>query len=217
MANKQVTRTVWVLLGGVALSLGLFFNKVLNPPAMSHEQLRDRGVYVHEPARKVKTFELVNHQGEAFTKDHLQGQWSLVFFGFTHCPDICPTTMAMLDRALATIEHEEIRQSTRVVLVTVDPARDTVDKLSSYMPYFNPEFTGLTGEFISIAKLASNLNAAFQKVPGDNGHYSVDHSAHIFVLNPQGDFQGFIKPPFDAQGFATNYQALRKRFEHVIF
>ncbi|CAA0080974.1 SCO1 protein [BD1-7 clade bacterium] len=217
MANSGVKKTVFAVLTVIVVIVGLLLNKVLNPPSLTPEQFRERGVFLYDPPRKLKNFELRDHTGQTFNKDNLKGQWSLVFFGFTHCPDVCPTTMAMLNNAMGEIKDDDIRQSTEVVLVSVDPARDTVEQLGNYVPFFNPDFIGLTGEFITIAKLAANLNAAFQKVPGGGEQYNVDHSAYIFVLNPRGDFQGFMKPPFDPQSFAINYLAIRKKFENTAY
>ncbi len=198
----------------MALMLGLMVNKVINPPVLTTEQFKERGIFLFEPPRKIKTFELESHLGEPFTKASLQGKWGLVFFGFTHCPDVCPTTMAMLNNAVAEIEDNDISSTTQVILVTVDPARDTVDQLKSYVPYFNKDFIGVTGDFLKILSFAGNLNAPFRKVvTGDT--YTMDHSAYIFLVNPRGDLQAFLKPPFDPQSFAVNYLALRKKFKDI--
>ena len=89
----------------------------------------------------------MDHHGQVFDNDRLLGKWTLVFFGFTYCPDICPTTMGFLNELMGQLEGTEA-EDTEVVMVTVDPARDTVEQLASYVPYFNPDFTGVTGDFL---------------------------------------------------------------------
>lgn len=212
--NKGVQKTLLLVAGIIALSLGLFINKMFSTPVLSAEQLKQQGVYLFDPPRKIKPFELQQHSGAAFTKASWQGQWTLVFFGFTYCPDVCPMTLAMLNNALANIDDPEIVASTQVVMITVDPARDTVAKLAQYVPYFHKDFIGVTGEFLTILSLAGNLNAAFTKVPLADGEYTMEHSANIFLVNPNGDFQGFFKAPFEAASFAQKYTQARRSLAH---
>ena len=206
-------KTFIALLAFIALMLGLMVNKVMHPPALSAEQFKARGVFLFDRARKIKPFTLSNHKAEVFTQANLKGQWSLLFVGFTHCPDVCPTTLAMLNKAMKNIDDEKMINTTQVILLSVDPARDTVPVLSQYMPFFNPRFIGLTGDFLEVLGLTSNLNAPFRKVVTAE-NYTLDHSAYIFLINPQGDFQGFIKPPFAAESFALNYLAIRKMYQN---
>src|SRR5690606_22138642 len=102
-------------------------------------------------------------KGEIFTEKNLQGKWTLMFFGFTHCPDICPTTLAKLAQVYKQLDTD-LQKQTQVVMVSVDPARDTQEKLAEYMPYFNEDFIGVTGEFTEILKFSRNVNAVFNKV-----------------------------------------------------
>ena len=208
--TKNVRNTVLLISAFIALLLGLLVHKMLNPPPLSTAALHERGIYLFDEPREVNPVTLAANNGKPFTKANLQGKWSLVFFGFTHCPDVCPTTLAMLNAAQKLLP-DELKNSTQVIMVSVDPARDTVEKMASYVPYFNPAFIGVTGDFIQILSFAGNLNAAFQKVmSGDKDSYVVDHSANIFLINPHGDYQGFFKPPFNASGFAANYREMRR-------
>lgn len=210
--NAGVKKTCIGLLAFMALMLGLMVNKVVNPPALTQEQFKARGIFLFEKARKIKSFDLINHKDLAFTQENLQGQWGLLFLGFTHCPDVCPTTLAMLNKAMDNIDDVTVKNDTQVMLLSVDPARDTAEVLSQYMPFFNNNFIGITGDFIELLGLSGNLNAPFRKVVTDDD-YTLDHSAYVFLINPQGDFQGFMKPPFDAQSFALNYLAIRKKYQ----
>ncbi len=111
----------------------------------------------------------------------------------------------LLDRIPSRIEAED----TRVVMVSVDPARDTVEQLASYVPYFNPDFTGVTGDFLDIHRFATALNTPFRKVPGQNENYQVDHSANVVLINPRGDYHGFFKAPLDLAKMKVTYRSAR--------
>ena len=146
------------------------------------------------------------------TRERFEGRWSLVFFGFTHCPDICPTTMAFLDGFVASLEEDEAAD-TQVVMVTVDPARDTVEQLAGYVPYFNPAFVGVTGEFLDVHRFATALNTPFRKVPGQGDDYQVDHSANVVLINPRGDYHGFFKAPLDRAKMLGTYRSARAAWD----
>ena len=123
-------------------------------------------------------------------------RWTLIFFGFTHCPDICPTTMAELAELKSQLAGTEASDA-RVVMVSVDPARDTPDRLAQYVPYFHPDFIGVTGEFAEILSVAQRLNAPFRKVSEPDGGYQMEHSANVMLMNPRGDYHGFFRAPLD--------------------
>lgn len=189
-----IRRTLIGLAGIIALVLGLFFSSVMTPKPLSQQQLYELGYFSFDKARKISPFSLVNNSGEAVSLAQFKGQWSLLFFGFTSCPDICPTTLGVLNRAVV-----ELPVKPQVIMVSVDPERDSAAVLNQYVPSFNPEFIGYTGETDQVAQLATELNVAFGKVPGyEPDTYTVDHSATIVVINPAGGYQGFIKSPHQA-------------------
>lgn len=211
-ARSGIKKTVIALLIAIAVILGLFVNRLLAPQMVSEAQLNNLGARVFDPPRRFEQVPLLDQSGELFDYSRLQDRWSLVFFGFTYCPDICPTTLAQL----STMHQElspELAASTQVILTSVDPARDTPEKLTEYLAYFSDQFIGLTGEFLDLQRFASQLNAAFQKVPGGGENYLVDHSAQIMLINPKGDYHGFIKPPFTPVSISRAYQAVRTNFE----
>ncbi|WP_339899180.1 SCO family protein [uncultured Gilvimarinus sp.] len=192
--------------------LTLLINKLTTPRIMSADELRLNGAIVFDTPRRFDDFTLLNHKGEPFTRDDFVGQWSLVFFGFTHCPDICPTTMAELDRLVGKLP-DDIAQQTQVVLVSLDPARDTPEVLSEYVGYFDPEFIGVTGDFLTLRRFANQVNVAFNKVTiGDD--YTVDHSGNIVLINPRGDYHGFFKPPFELAKLKATYSSIQQSFAH---
>jgi protein SCO1/2 len=116
--------------------------------------------------------------------------------------------MSFLNQFMGQLEGTEV-EDTQVVLVSVDPARDTVEQLASYVPYFNEEFIGVTGEFLDIHRFATALNTPFRKVPGQDENYLVDHSANVILINPRGDYHGFFKAPLDLAKMKVTYRSAR--------
>ncbi len=185
-----------------------FVYRIQQPRVMTATEMQINGLYLHETPRDIGDFELLDHHGEPFTPASLQGKWSLVFFGFTHCPDICPTTMGFLDQFVGQLQSAEA-DDTQVVMISVDPARDTVTQLASYVPYFNDSFVGVTGEFLDIHRIATALNTPFRKVPGQGENYLVDHSGNVVLINPRGDYHGFFKTPLDLAKMKVTYRSAR--------
>lgn len=197
--TSGVRNTLLSLAAFISLVLGLFFYSFLSSRTLSPAQLQELGYYGFDQPRELRAFSLVDQNNNEVNADSLKGQWSLLFFGFTFCPDICPTTMGVLARAV-----EKMPSPPRVILVSVDPERDSPEQLRAYLPGFNSSFIGYTGEFDEIVKLATQVNIAFGKVPGPTeGTYLVDHSASIVVIDPEGRYRGFIKAPHDPAVIVT--------------
>lgn len=152
-------------------------------------------------------FNLVDQNNQPYTLEALKGKWTLIYFGFTHCPDICPTTLMQLSKVVNSLEPE-IKANTQVLMVTADPARDTPEKLKIYIEHFNKDFNAITGEFLAVKRLAGDLNVAFNKVMLDNGDYTIDHSGNLILINPHGHYHGFFKPPFELAKLKLTYQSI---------
>lgn len=137
-------------------------------------------------------FRLVDHRGTPRTLEDFRGRAVVVFFGFTHCPDVCPTALAQIALALKQLPEDQARR-VQVLFITVDPERDTPEVLARYVPAFHPDFLGLTGEPGAIAEAARSFKVFYQKVPsqGFDG-YTMDHSAGIFVFDPQGRLRLYL-------------------------
>lgn len=206
--SRNIKITVAITLVFITVVVAGFVHRVQQPRVMTTTEMMVNGLYLLETPRNFGEMELIDHHGQPFNRQRLVGQWTLVFFGFTHCPDICPTTMAFLDKFVTGLEGTEA-QDTEVVLVTVDPARDTVEQLAGYVPYFNEDFTGVTGEFLDVHRFATALNTPFRKVPGQGEDYQVDHSANVVLINPRGDYHGFFKAPLDQAKMKVTYRSAR--------
>ena len=206
--TRGIRLTVAVIAVFMVIVVASFIHRVQMPRVLTPSEMKINGAYLFETPRNIGNFELIDHKGEAFTPAWFNGGWTLVFFGFTTCPDVCPTTMSFLNEFLGQLEGTEA-SDTRVVMVTVDPARDTVEQLAGYVPYFNPDFIGVTGDFLEIHKLATALNTPFRKVPGQGENYQVDHSSNVVLINPRGDYHGFFKAPLDLAKMKVTYRSAR--------
>jgi protein SCO1/2 len=176
----------------LAMAAGFWLATKLTTP--TSDKLPQIQAAVVNPARQIAVPELIKHDGEPFTNEDLKGRWSLIFFGYTHCPDICPMTMNVLAQAKK-IARTEFPQ---VVLVSVDPQRDTVGMLGDYVNYFDEEFIGVTGDENMIQALALQTSVVYMKVPGSSGDendYLMDHSSSILLINPEGQLAAFLKAP----------------------
>ena len=185
-----------------------FVHRVGMPRVLPATEMKINGAYMFETPRNIGEFALLDHHGQVFDGARFEGKWTLVFFGFTTCPDICPTTMSFLNDFIKQLEGTEA-EDTAVVMISVDPARDSVEQLAGYVPFFNPDFTGVTGEFLEIHKVATALNTPFRKVPGQGKDYLIDHSANVVLINPRGDYHGFFKSPLDMAKMKVTYRSAR--------
>ena len=135
-------------------------------------------------------FQLTDHDGRTVGPDTLIGKTSMVFFGFTYCPDVCPTTLSDISAWLDDLGDDAT--DINVVLITVDPDRDTVDALADYVGYFHPSVRGWTGENDQILSAANGFRVRYEKVPADNDDYTMNHTAGVFLFDAAGNFSGTI-------------------------
>ena len=192
--QSRIRITIALLLGFILLVVYGFSWRMSQPVIMSNEDLRINGAVVLDKPRIFGDFELVDHRGETFNISRMQDIWTIVFFGFTHCPDICPTTLAMLDDTYSKLKDSE-KDRLQIVMISLDSERDTVEKMAEYVPYFNSSFTGVTGDKYVISRLAAELFIAYNRVPLGDDDYTMDHSTQLILINPKGHYHGFFKAP----------------------
>ena len=208
---KKLT-PIFIMIAAVAggLWLGVILNDGKSPaPSM---RMISQHAQALLPPKPVAAFQLTNHHNKPFVLDSLKNKWSLMFFGYTHCPDICPTTMqvlADLDKRL-TQTAPDLHKNTQVVFVSVDPARDTVAQLAKYVPYFNRSFIGVTGDPKQIDLLTRQLGIMHMQVEKkDGGAYLVDHSASILLFGPDARVHGIFSAPHTPERLLQDYKKLR--------
>jgi protein SCO1 len=162
------------------------------------------------PSRELKDFSLIDSHGRAFGPANLRGHWSLMFFGYTNCPDFCPTTLTTLAAMQKRLRAAKAPVLPQVIFVSVDAKRDTPAQLAKYVPYFDPGFIGLTAaDQPSIEAIAKNLGVAVVIQPAAaDGNYTVDHSGAIFVLSPDGRISAILTGPFSVAALQGDFQRI---------
>jgi len=164
-------------------------------------------------------FNLINHNRQVFSEKSFKGKWSFVFFGFLNCPDICPTTLTTMQQAWKNIDEKTaattaLNYPKQLIFVSVDPNRDLPDKLKSYVEYYNPDFIGVTGPLIEITKLTKQLGVlyAYDNHGKTDGSYSVDHSAQIYLIDPNANLRAIFSAPHKAVEISDNFLKLANYF-----
>ena len=205
--------SIIILALALAAGLGLMAgNHLFNRQPPAHAQVT-RSITWYASPRELPEFNLAQADGTRLVPGELRGHWTLVFLGFTTCPDICPTTL--MELAAAQNAWRALPDSTRpkLLLVSVDPERDTPARLGEYAHAFHPDTLAATGDLPALEKFATALGFVFRKAPGEHfdsnpDDYSVDHSAGLAVLDPSGRLAGLIRPPFDAAVIAADLTEL---------
>jgi protein SCO1/2 len=180
---------------GIALAAGIFLATTLKKP----QELQT--AFVLPLPGELPEFSLLDQSGNTVTADTFRGHWDLVFFGFTHCPDICPATMQILASAKAALADSGFETLPRIVLVSVDPERDTPEILGRYVDYFGAGNLAVTGELAEVRKLTTALGIYFEKTPASGESYGVDHSAAVIVIDPRARFQALFSAPHNVANF----------------
>lgn len=174
---------------GVAVAAGAYVALQTQQPAVPSTAM------VLPNPDPLPAFELVDQSGSAIDETVFEGQWDLVFFGFTHCPDVCPTTLQVLANAKAALDDLGVSPLPRIVLVSVDPERDTPEILAQYVGHFGAGNLGITGSLEGVRALTTGLGIYFEKQERDDGNYLVDHSAAVLLIDPQGRFSALFSGP----------------------
>lgn len=164
--------------------------------------------------RTISEFELGATGGTKLNRERLQGKWTFLFFGYTYCPDICPTTMSTMAGVVKLLREEQAADDIQVVLVSVDPARDNLEHLAKYVSYFDETFIGATAPLDQLDGLTRQLGIAhFRDPPDDTGNYHVDHSASIILIGPELRYLGLFNTPHSANQIGSQFQEIKKFLE----
>lgn len=203
-SHGRASATVLILVAAFAAALGLWFGaRMFEQPA--RPELRTALLY---PApRALPDFSLVRSDGKALTLADWKGHWTVAFFGFTNCPDVCPTTLATFKQVWKRLDPAT-REHVRFDFVSVDPARDTPELLARYVGYFSPDFVASTGSDEELTRLTRALGLLYTRGTPKDGTYSVDHSASAVLIDPEGRQAGLFRPPFEAEAMAADLTTL---------
>ncbi len=221
--NSSLSRTLTVAVLGVAAGLGVFAaHRWLQTPPPPPEY---RSAAVYAEPRPLPAVELATGDGRSGPANQLlAGQWRLVFFGFTHCPEVCPGAMKTLDLVARQLSKPAdgagavssgasapaaAVPTPVMTLITIDPRRDTPEVVSNYVRGFNPAFEGYSGSEAAIDELAAAIGVAVMRgTPDESGNYMVDHTSAVFVFDPQGRVRGLLTAPLTAANIVHDYRLI---------
>ena len=196
----------------VAFALGLFLARMFVTPRAVPVPVTESATILPQP-RELPPLDLVDQDERPLPRDFLRDHWTLVFFGFTQCPDVCPTTLTTLAQMKKQLADLPAAQQPRVLLVSVDPERDTPAVLKPYVTFFDPSFLGATGTLAATTDAATSFSVPFAKVPLPGGGYTMDHGAGLFVVSPAGALAAYSSPPLDATVLARDFRKVVQYFE----
>ncbi len=223
-AKTRNRRAAWMILLVCLLIGSIAVYKVLtgrHQPAMmfaSSQHADINGSILRKP-QFIPGFELIQGNGKPFTRRQLNSRWTLLFFGFADCPYVCPTTLAELNKTMTSLSEQLPKHLLpHVVMVSVDPKRDTPKRMKSYVESFNKSFVGVTGSMQKILDLSRSLHISFAKIEsgdGNQNHYTVTHTATIMVVGPAGRIRAYLSYPHHAQEMTKDYLTLMHVFHQV--
>ena len=212
MALSPIKRIGFVALGAVLFCAGLWLSWSAFKPA-SRAPLEIAGIYLPEP-KPITSFNLLDASGQAFTQEQLKNHWTFIYFGYTYCPDACPLTLSQLNQVDKQLSEQNTANDTAYLLVSVDPRRDTPERLAEYTQFFNPKFQGVSGQVEELNKLTESLGIYYSvpEQPEDPANYLVDHSSVLVLVNPAGELQALFSAPHDPARIVEDFLTIRQRW-----
>lgn len=208
-ANGKISLILAAVIGLLGLS-ALFAYLYLNPEPLAKQPIQTRSATLLPELRPLAPFSLLDQRGEIYDNSRLLGHWTLLSFGYTHCPDICPTTLSELAQMKQRLNELNIEAPYKIGFVSVDPERDTPERLAEYVAYFDPDFFGATGQKEALNALTRPLGIMYRKVMAEDSamNYVMDHSASLILIDPQGRYRALFSPPHDPAMMAEDILAL---------
>jgi len=179
------------------------------PSLIEKEPILETGKAYKKPLDIIE-FELKDQGDQLYSKNDLKNQWTILFFGYTNCPDVCPTTIFKLGQIKQQISKELPYINLQILFITLDPERDSTERLSEYLGFFDPSMTGLTGEITNIVELTSNLSVFFQRINKEDG-YDFNHTASIFLMNPNAQLKASFSPAISIDMLNEDIQTVIKK------
>lgn len=221
-SNKQSGRTVWYFLFSIlafAAGISLYIFTSDNFLALNTEQANSNqlpglqhATSFHSNPSAFPSFSLIDHHEKKYTNDNIKNAWSFVFFGFTNCPDICPLTLSTIDQVINKLNSTD-KPNSQAVLISVDPRRDTTTQLHEYVRYFNDFTIGLTGDSNEIKQLTQKLGVVYTTPDTETTKdYVVDHSAHIFLVSPDGNLMALFSTPHKVETIVNDFNILNAHY-----
>lgn len=200
-------RSPLFILLGTCIFIALFASVILFKPVAPIEINSELQAVLWPAPRQLNDFNLADKDLKLFDLERLAGKWTLLFFGYTHCPDVCPTTLTVLKAVYDGLsQHSKIYSNTQIVFVSVDPARDHPEQLGSYVSFFDENFIAATGSVEEIDNLTRQLSAGYiLQEPNKHGSYQVDHTSSIYLIGPEQKAYGAFSPPHRPETILAQY------------
>lgn len=210
--RKIQTAIIYAALAVLAVVLGLLAARYTGTAGTTQAPALQAGTALGGQSQVLPDFSLVDHEGNVFDRARFEDRWSFIFFGYTYCPDVCPTTLATMSATLKAIDPG--KRPVGGVFVSVDPERDSIERMASYVTYFHKDIVGATGSEDELARLTRPLGILAVKIPDPNNsdNYLVDHSASILLIDPQGRLSAVFGAPHDPTKIAQDFETLRQHY-----
>jgi len=180
-----------------------------SPNLIEKEAILESGKAYKKPLDIIE-FKLIDQSDHQYTKNDLRNKWTILFFGYTNCPDVCPTTIFKLGQIKQQINRELLNVNLQIVFITLDPERDSTERLREYLGFFDDSMTGLTGDVTKIVELTSNLSVFFQRINKEDG-YDFNHTASIFLINPKAQLKASFSPASSIEILAEDIKKVVKK------
>jgi protein SCO1/2 len=197
---------VWIILAAALAAGGGLW--VGNRQFSHSERPGLASAVLYPQPRALPDFQLVQANGKPLTLADWKGRWNVAYFGYVSCPDVCPTTLAVLKQVWKSLEERGLRDRVRISFVSIDPQRDTPEMLGKYVAFFSPDFLAATGSDEQLTRLTRALGLLYSRTTGANGEIQVDHSGSAVIVDPQGRLVGMFRPPFAAADVAADLATL---------
>ncbi len=213
--NHKNSRTVLLMLLAVfTVIVGSWLARSLN----GHEPQDDipsdlKSALLPEPL-PLTAFKLTDQHGRVFDLDRLKGKWTFMFFGYTLCPDVCPTTMTVMKNIATVLERDPRQIESQFVFVSIDPERDKPESLGGYVEYFNPDFIGITGNQAQLDVLGRQLNIEARRIEGDtSANYLLSHTSSIMLFDPRARWYADFSPPHERASIIERFYLGRHLYQ----
>lgn len=216
-SRNKINATIAILVVVIVAALGgtLYHSKQKNDSANQAMAITVDGTVLPTP-RIIHPFSLTDNHDHPFNNANLKGHWTLLFFGFTNCGYVCPTTLSALNTMYTNLKSQlPADLLPQIVMVSVDPERDTTTRINDYIKSFNPAFLGAHADIAQTTALANQMSVVFSKVPMPNGDYTINHSAEIMLLDPNGNLRAFFSYPHKADQMQHDYIAIIHAYNNI--
>lgn len=213
---KIQMKIITIILFVMSATASVTFGESKQQPNCQSNNLKINGIYLPVET-EIQNFKLTDNNGKNFTKKNLAGQWTLVFFGFTNCPMVCPATLAALDEMYRSLKNKlSADQLPNIVFISVDPKRDTTARLNEYVNAFNPHFIGARADINETQALMKQLHIIALKIEASKegkDRYVINHTSEILVFNPNAKLQAYLSYPHYAKQMTKDYQLILQAFK----